>query len=129
MTAAAWAETDPDALQDWLEKPEQKTVQDFWKEELVLGLISEDPAQAMTVADRYFSQEEAWALQEGVLQSWLLQNPAEADAWAVRDGRFVNQLQALRQSMDMPLARPGEPVTPGTGVSPLSPRLLPSPAR
>lgn len=129
MTAAAWAETNPDTLQIWLEKPEQKTAESFWKEELVLGFISEDPARAMAAADRYFSQEQAWALQEGVLQSWLLQNPPEAEAWVARDGRFASQFQTMRESLEMPPQRPGEAAPPSPGISPLSPRLMPSPAR
>lgn len=97
--ATAWADTDPASLDQWLGQPEQKALESFWTEELALGLIPLDPALAMQRTEK-LAPETAASLQESILQSWLLEDPANAEAWVQKDGRFVTKLQQLRQGLD-----------------------------
>lgn len=97
--ATAWADTDPASLDQWLGQPEQKARESFWTEELALGLISVDPALAMQRTEKLPSAT-ATPIQESILQTWLLEDPASAEAWVQKDGRFVTKIQQLRQGLE-----------------------------
>jgi hypothetical protein len=75
--ASSWGHANPQGMETWILA--QDGPQDFWVQELVQGLIMSDPRKAMEWSTRLSDTVLAKDIQQNVIQSWLLSDPAAAD--------------------------------------------------
>ncbi len=77
--ASSWAVADPGAMGAWIES--QTRPAPCWTRELIQGLIPTQPAKAMEWCSRIEDPTAAATTRQNVIQSWMLSEPAAAEAW------------------------------------------------
>ena len=89
--ASSWAQADPDAMGKWIRS--QPNPATYWTAELIQGLIPSRPGQAMEWCSRIGDSAVAAATRQNVIQSWMLSDPAGAEAWLKDHPEMVVEIQ------------------------------------
>lgn len=89
--ASNWAASDPEAMGHWI--TEQKDLPDFWTQELIHGLIPDNPAGALAWCDRLVDPALGESMRQTTIQSWQLSHPEAAAAYLKEHPALVPDIQ------------------------------------
>lgn len=99
--AESWASSDTEEMSEWILSTRPSS--DIWAKELSLAFKEDDPAKALEWADRINDAGLAEESRQGVIQSWLLAAPEEAEAYLQEHPELVPK----QRPEPGPASRPG----------------------